>query len=85
MGVEIEERPDGMKIHPVKELRPALLDAHDDHRMFMAFTLASMLIPGGTPVLGEESLDVSYPSFLEDIEEDWVPRSRDRGERRIAI
>src|SRR5208283_1803651 len=67
LGVRIEERPDGMKIHPVDRLRPALLDAHDDHRMFMAFSLASMLIPGGTPVLGEESLDVSYPAFLEDL------------------
>jgi 3-phosphoshikimate 1-carboxyvinyltransferase len=67
LGVRIDERPDGMKIHPVTQLRPALLDAHDDHRMFMAFSLASMLIPGGTPVIGEESLDVSYPAFLEDI------------------
>ena len=43
------------------------MDAHDDHRMFMAFSLASMLIPGGAPVVGAESLDVSYPTFLEDI------------------
>jgi len=33
----------------------------------MAFSLASMLIPGGTPIVGAESLDVSYPTFLEDI------------------
>jgi 3-phosphoshikimate 1-carboxyvinyltransferase len=44
------------------------MDAHDDHRMFMAFSLASMLIPGGAPIVGAESLDVSYPTFLEDIE-----------------
>ena len=67
LGVRVEERPDGMKIQPPAELKPALLDAHDDHRMFMAFSLASLLIPGGAPVLGEESLDVSYPKFLEDI------------------
>ena len=67
LGANIEERPDGMKIHPVVRLNPAPLDAHDDHRMFMAFSLASMLIPGGTPVVGVESLDVSYPDFLEDI------------------
>ena len=63
LGAKIEERPDGMKIHPVARLSPAPLDAHDDHRMFMAFSLASMLIPGGTPVVGVESLDVSYPDF----------------------
>ena len=67
LGVKIEERGDGMKISPTKELRPALLDAHDDLRMFMAFSLASMLLPGGTPVIGAESLDVSYPNFLEDM------------------
>jgi hypothetical protein len=26
-----------------------------------------MTIPGGTPVVGAESLDVSYPGFLEEI------------------
>jgi len=67
LGVRIEERPDGLKISPGGEIRAALLDAHDDHRMFMAFSLASMLVPGGIPVVGAESLDVSYPSFLEDI------------------
>ncbi len=82
LGVEIEERPDGMKILPVKELRPALLDAHEDHRMFMAFTLASLLIPGGTPVLGEESLDVSYPSFLEDMKKMGATVTRREGTER---
>jgi len=67
LGVKIDERRDGMKIFPVDEIRPAVLDAHDDHRMFMAFALASMVVPGGTPVLGADSLDVSYPAFLEDI------------------
>ena len=66
LGVRIEERPDGLKISPGGDVRPALLDAHDDHRMFMAFSLASMLVPGGIPVMGAESLDVSYPGFLED-------------------
>ena len=68
LGVKIEERPDGMKISPGGEMHSALLDAHDDHRMFMAFSLASMLVPGGAPVVGAESLDVSYPTFLEDME-----------------
>lgn len=68
LGVAVEEREDGLLISPTRRrLEPALMDAHDDHRMFMAFSLASMLIPGGTPILGAESLDVSYPTFLEDI------------------
>ena len=68
LGVNVKERDDGLKILPQKgKLQAALMDAHDDHRMFMAFSLASMLIPGGAPVVGAESLDVSYPTFLEDI------------------
>ncbi|MBI2648613.1 MAG: 3-phosphoshikimate 1-carboxyvinyltransferase [Thaumarchaeota archaeon] len=67
LGVRIEERRDGLKVYPPSKLSPRRLDAHDDHRMFMAFSLASMLTPGGTPVLGAECLDVSYPSFLTDL------------------
>jgi 3-phosphoshikimate 1-carboxyvinyltransferase len=67
LGVKVEERADGLKVVPSRDMRSAPLDAHDDHRMFMAFGLASMLIPGGAPVVGAESLDVSYPTFLEDI------------------
>ncbi len=48
LGASVKERPDGLRIAPVRgKLEPAALDAHDDHRMFMAFSLASMLIPGG--------------------------------------
>jgi 3-phosphoshikimate 1-carboxyvinyltransferase len=68
LGVSVKEREDGLKILPPKgKLQAAPLDAHDDHRMFMAFSLASMLITGGAPIVGAESLDVSYPTFLEDI------------------
>ncbi len=67
LGVSIAESADGLVIDPPKKLHAATLDAHDDHRMFMAFALASMLVPGGAPVIGVESLDVSYPGFLEDM------------------
>ncbi|MDV3293641.1 MAG: 3-phosphoshikimate 1-carboxyvinyltransferase [Nitrososphaerales archaeon] len=68
MGVKVEERQDGMKIMKPERLARAVLDAHDDHRMFMAFALASLLAPKEVRVVGEESLDVSYPAFLEDME-----------------
>jgi 3-phosphoshikimate 1-carboxyvinyltransferase len=68
MGAEVEERQDGMRVLKPKSLTPALVDAHDDHRMFMAFSVASLLAPEGIRVTGAESLDVSYPSFLQDIQ-----------------
>jgi 3-phosphoshikimate 1-carboxyvinyltransferase len=68
IGANIKEREDGLKILPTKgALKAAPMDAHDDHRMFMAFSLASMLIPGGAAIAGAESLDVSYPTFLDDM------------------
>lgn len=67
IGVDIDERPDGMRASRPKRFVSAVLDAHDDHRMFMAFSLASLLAPKEIGVVGEESLDVSYPSFLSDM------------------
>jgi 3-phosphoshikimate 1-carboxyvinyltransferase len=69
LGAKVQERHDGMTIHKPKRLVPATLDAHDDHRMFMAFSLASLLAPRETRVIGAESVDVSYPSFLRDMEQ----------------
>jgi 3-phosphoshikimate 1-carboxyvinyltransferase len=67
LGAKVDEREDGLLISPPNVLVPALLDAHGDHRMFMAFTLASMLAGGGCSVEGVDSLDVSYPEFLTDL------------------
>jgi 3-phosphoshikimate 1-carboxyvinyltransferase len=67
LGAKVEETPDGCTIFPPRRLTPGQLDAHDDHRFFMAFALASMLLPEGLAVEGVESIDVSYPAFLADI------------------
>jgi len=67
LGLKIEERDDGLLISPSSKLKTSNLDAHDDHRMFMALSIASLVVPGGACVGGVESLDVSYPSFLEDL------------------
>ena len=68
IGAEVHERSDGITIARPSKLTPAVLDAHGDHRMFMAFSLASLLLPDGLPVVGVESLDVSYPSFFNDMQ-----------------
>ncbi len=68
MGAKVEEEGDGIRVVKPQELSQTLLDAHNDHRMFMAFSLASLLLPGGVRVAGAESVGVSYPSFLEDIQ-----------------
>lgn len=67
MGANVKERPDGLRISKPDHFSRAVLDAHDDHRMFMAFSLASLLAPRSLGVVGVDSLDVSYPSFLDDM------------------
>ena len=66
LGAEVEEREDGLTVRPGHP-RPAILEAHSDHRLFMAFSLASLLFARGSAVAGEDSVDVSYPNFLKDM------------------
>jgi 3-phosphoshikimate 1-carboxyvinyltransferase len=66
LGLRIEEKEDGMILHPPKELRGASLDSEEDHRLFMAFCIAAMYV-GNCTVSDPESVDVSYPNFIEDM------------------
>jgi 3-phosphoshikimate 1-carboxyvinyltransferase len=68
MGVDIKEKEDEVLITPVKHLKNVIFDSHNDHRLFMAFTIASMLT-NKSVVSGAESIDVSYPSFINEIKE----------------
>lgn len=68
LGLKLKEMVDGIIIEPSEDLRPARLDAHNDHRLFMAFCIASPLFKSGCSISGVESLDVSYPNFLDDLE-----------------
>jgi 3-phosphoshikimate 1-carboxyvinyltransferase len=67
-GARIKEFPDGLRITAVKPLKNASLEAYNDHRLFMAFTIASMMTERSI-VAGAESVDVSYPHFIQDMKE----------------
>jgi 3-phosphoshikimate 1-carboxyvinyltransferase len=62
-GAEAEELADGFEIGPAT-LTPAAVDAHDDHRLAMAFAIAALGAPG-TRIDGASIVDVSYPGFLD--------------------
>lgn len=66
LGLVIKEKEDGMIISPPKELKGASLDSEEDHRLFMAFCIAGMYV-GNCTVSDPESVDVSYPSFVSDM------------------
>jgi 3-phosphoshikimate 1-carboxyvinyltransferase len=66
LGADIKEFNDGLKITAPLIIKNASLEAHNDHRLFMAFTIASMMTEKSI-VAGAQSVDVSYPNFISDM------------------
>jgi 3-phosphoshikimate 1-carboxyvinyltransferase len=66
LGAKIDEFHDGLTISAPKKLKNASLQAYNDHRLFMAFTIAAMMTEKSV-VDGAESVDVSYPTFVQDM------------------
>lgn len=65
-GAEIKEDFDYIAIYPPKKIRGASINSFDDHRLFMAFSIASLATEEST-ICGAESVDVSYPHFVSDL------------------
>jgi len=66
IGVVVTEKEDGMILEAPKVLKSAELESADDHRLFMAFSIAGMFV-GDCTVTDPDSVDVSYPTFVEDM------------------
>lgn len=67
MGANVEETPDGMIIHGGVSLHGATIDSHLDHRIAMTFAIAGLAATGTTTILGSECVNISYPTFYEDL------------------
>jgi 3-phosphoshikimate 1-carboxyvinyltransferase len=65
-GVEIKEEFDSIFIKPPNRIKNASINSFDDHRLFMAFFIAS-LASEESIIDGLESVDVSYPSFINEM------------------
>ncbi|HEX8476297.1 MAG TPA: 3-phosphoshikimate 1-carboxyvinyltransferase [Pyrinomonadaceae bacterium] len=68
MGAEVEEFEDGLAVRGTTQLRGAKLDAHGDHRIAMAFSIAALLAEGASEIAGAECVAVSFPEFFELLE-----------------
>ena len=68
LGANVEELPDEIRLNGVKQLKEAKLQSYGDHRMAMALSVAGLVAKGETVVDGVESIPVSYPSFVEDMQ-----------------
>lgn len=66
LGVTVAETHDSITIQSPAVLKNASLESFDDHRLFMALSIAALLTDHST-LDGAESVDVSYPSFLYDL------------------
>lgn len=68
MGVAVEEYADGIKISGATHLKSCQLSAQGDHRIAMAFLIASLKTEEGIKVTDCENIKTSYPSFFQDIQ-----------------
>lgn len=64
MGAEIEERADGFHVRGGTPLTGGEVDAHNDHRLAMAFAIAALGATGPTIINDAAAAAVSYPEFF---------------------
>ena len=66
LGIKIQENEDGLILESSDNLSGAELNSENDHRLFMAFCIAGMFV-GDCTVTDPESVKVSYPNFVEEM------------------
>ena len=66
IGLNVEEKDDGMILKRSLELQPAELNSENDHRLFMAFSIVGMFV-GECTVSDPDAVKVSYPEFISDL------------------
>jgi 3-phosphoshikimate 1-carboxyvinyltransferase len=62
VGAKVEERPDGLVIEG-GALRGGVVDSDGDHRIAMAFAVASLLCSGSVEILKTDQIATSFPTF----------------------
>ena len=68
MGADIEERPNGFQVRATRQLRGGEVEAHNDHRLVMAFAIAALGASGPTTIHEAGAAAVSYPEFFSVLE-----------------
>ena len=66
IGINVEEKEDGLILESSGNLRSSELNSENDHRLFMAFCIAGTYI-GDCVVTDPKSVEVSYPSFIQEM------------------
>ena len=66
-GVDVEERPDGMRIIGGGSFRGATVESHGDHRLAMAAAVGALSADGDSELDDGAVVAVSYPQFWQDL------------------
>jgi len=66
IGLYVEEKEDGMILRKTEDFHSAELNSENDHRLFMAFSIAGMFV-GECTVSDPDAVKVSYPEFISDM------------------
>ncbi len=66
LGIEIEEKEDGLILNVSNDFKGAELISENDHRLFMAFCIAGLYV-GNCTITNPESVKVSYPNFIKEM------------------
>ncbi|MET0279906.1 MAG: 3-phosphoshikimate 1-carboxyvinyltransferase [Steroidobacteraceae bacterium] len=64
VGVPNELAPDGIRIEGGHRLGAADIDSHGDHRIAMAFAVASLIADGELTIRDVENVGTSFPDFV---------------------
>jgi len=64
LGVPNELAPDGIRIEGGHRLKGGEIESHGDHRIAMAFTIASLLADGPIVARDTENVATSFPGFV---------------------
>jgi 3-phosphoshikimate 1-carboxyvinyltransferase len=65
-GVRVEERADGMVIHPSTP-HGATVETYDDHRMAMSFALLGLRVPG-ISIADPDCVGKTFPGFFDQLD-----------------
>ncbi|MDR2340473.1 MAG: 3-phosphoshikimate 1-carboxyvinyltransferase [Deltaproteobacteria bacterium] len=72
LGARVWIEGDDLHINgPTSFIIPASLDSGGDHRLAMTLTLALVAAGAKTPILGDDSIPISYPGFHRDLSLLW--------------
>jgi len=67
LGVQVEEREDGMTIYPCRTFQPVNIQTYNDHRMAMAFSLIGLRFDGVT-IENPACVSKTFPNYFEVLE-----------------